>query len=78
MRPVVLCFSGLDPSGGAGLQADIEAVGQAGAHAAIACNPAPPDGSNPEKHSTTGRITLPFIYSTMNHKYYSHPLPKKP
>ena len=37
MRPVVLCFSGLDPSGGAGLQADIEAVGQAGAHAAIAC-----------------------------------------
>lgn len=37
MRPVVLCFSGLDPSGGAGLQADIESVGQAGAHAAIAC-----------------------------------------
>lgn len=37
MRPVVLCFSGLDPSGGAGLQADIEAIGQAGAHASIAC-----------------------------------------
>ena len=37
MRPVVLCFSGLDPSGGAGLQADIEAIGQAAAHAAIAC-----------------------------------------
>lgn len=37
MRPVVLCFSGLDPSGGAGLQADIEAIGQAGAHATIAC-----------------------------------------
>ncbi|PKH65191.1 hydroxymethylpyrimidine/phosphomethylpyrimidine kinase [Psychrobacter sp. 4Dc] len=37
MRPVVLCFSGLDPSGGAGLQADIEAIGQSGAHAAIAC-----------------------------------------
>ena len=37
MRPTVLCFSGLDPSGGAGLQADIEAVGQSGAHAAIAC-----------------------------------------
>lgn len=37
MRPVVLCFSGLDPSGGAGLQADIEAIGHAGAHAAIAC-----------------------------------------
>lgn len=37
MRPVVLCFSGLDPSGGAGLQADIEAVGQSGAHATIAC-----------------------------------------
>lgn len=37
MRPVVLCFSGLDPSGGAGLQADIEAIGQSSAHAAIAC-----------------------------------------
>ncbi|MDO5650815.1 MAG: hydroxymethylpyrimidine/phosphomethylpyrimidine kinase [Moraxella sp.] len=37
MRPVVLCFSGLDPSGGAGLQADIESIGQAGGHAAIAC-----------------------------------------
>lgn len=37
MRPVVLCFSGLDPSGGAGLQADIEAIGQAGSHASIAC-----------------------------------------
>ena len=37
MRPTVLCFSGLDPSGGAGLQADIEAIGQSGAHAASAC-----------------------------------------
>lgn len=37
MRPVVLCFSGLDPSGGAGLQADIEAVGAQGAHAAVVC-----------------------------------------
>ncbi|MBO1530486.1 hydroxymethylpyrimidine/phosphomethylpyrimidine kinase [Psychrobacter sp. F1192] len=37
MRPVVLCFSGLDPSGGAGLQADIESIGAAGAHAAISC-----------------------------------------
>ena len=37
MRPTVLCFSGLDPSGGAGLQADIEAIGSSGAHAAIAC-----------------------------------------
>lgn len=37
MRPTVLCFSGLDPSGGAGLQADIEAIGATGAHAAIAC-----------------------------------------
>lgn len=35
MRPVVLCFSGLDPSGGAGLQADIEAIASCGAHAAI-------------------------------------------
>lgn len=37
MRSTVLCFSGLDPSGGAGLQADIEAIGQSGAHAAVAC-----------------------------------------
>lgn len=37
MRPVVLCFSGLDPSGGAGLQADIESIGQAGSHASVAC-----------------------------------------
>lgn len=37
MRASVLCFSGLDPSGGAGLQADIESIGAANAHAAIAC-----------------------------------------
>lgn len=37
MRSVVLCFSGLDPSGGAGLQADIEAIGASGSHAAVAC-----------------------------------------
>ncbi|MFW2177712.1 MULTISPECIES: hydroxymethylpyrimidine/phosphomethylpyrimidine kinase [unclassified Moraxella] len=37
MRATVLCFSGLDPSGGAGLQADIESIGQAGSHASIAC-----------------------------------------
>lgn len=37
MRPTVLCFSGLDPSGGAGIQADIESIGASGAHAAIAC-----------------------------------------
>lgn len=37
MRPVVLCFSGLDPSGGAGLQADIESIGALGGHAAVIC-----------------------------------------
>ncbi|HCT41522.1 MAG TPA: hydroxymethylpyrimidine/phosphomethylpyrimidine kinase [Moraxellaceae bacterium] len=37
MRPVVMCFSGLDPSGGAGLQADIEAVAALGGHAAVIC-----------------------------------------
>lgn len=37
MRPVVLCFSGLDPSGGAGLQADIEAIAALGGLAAVAC-----------------------------------------
>jgi hydroxymethylpyrimidine/phosphomethylpyrimidine kinase len=31
-RPNVLCFSGLDPSGGAGIQADIEALFSAGCH----------------------------------------------
>ncbi|WP_314407931.1 hydroxymethylpyrimidine/phosphomethylpyrimidine kinase [Pseudomonas kuykendallii] len=33
-RPVVLCLSGHDPSGGAGLQADIEALLAQGCHAA--------------------------------------------
>ncbi len=33
MRPCVLVFAGLDPSGGAGIQADIEAIGALGAHA---------------------------------------------
>lgn len=37
MRPVVLCFSGLDPSGGAGLQADIETIAAMGGHAAVIC-----------------------------------------
>jgi hydroxymethylpyrimidine/phosphomethylpyrimidine kinase len=32
-RPVVLCLSGHDPGGGAGIQADIEAVAAQGAHA---------------------------------------------
>ncbi len=32
--PVVLCFSGADPTGGAGIQADIEAIGSNGAHCA--------------------------------------------
>jgi hydroxymethylpyrimidine/phosphomethylpyrimidine kinase len=32
--PVVLTLSGLDPTGGAGLQADIEAIASMGAHAA--------------------------------------------
>jgi len=31
--PTVLVFSGLDPSGGAGIQADIEALGSQGCHA---------------------------------------------
>jgi len=33
-KPVVLCFSGLDPSGGAGLQADIETLHALGCHCA--------------------------------------------
>ncbi len=32
--PVVLCFSGLDPTGGAGIQADIESIAHHGCHAA--------------------------------------------
>jgi len=36
VRPPVLCCSGLDPSGGAGLQADIEAVFALDAHALVA------------------------------------------
>ncbi len=34
--PVILCFSGHDPTGGAGLHADIEAIAAAGCHAASA------------------------------------------
>jgi hydroxymethylpyrimidine/phosphomethylpyrimidine kinase len=33
VRPCVLVFAGLDPSGGAGIQADIEAIAAQGAHA---------------------------------------------
>lgn len=33
-KAVVLCFSGLDPSGGAGIQADIEAISSQGVHVA--------------------------------------------
>ena len=33
MRPCILCFAGLDPSGGAGLQADIESISNCGGHA---------------------------------------------
>lgn len=32
-RPAVMVFAGLDPTGGAGLQADIEAIGSMGGHA---------------------------------------------
>jgi hydroxymethylpyrimidine/phosphomethylpyrimidine kinase len=32
--PVVLCFSGMDPTGGAGIQADIETINSMGAHPA--------------------------------------------
>ncbi len=35
MRKLVCCLAGLDPSGGAGLQADIEAVAAMGAHACV-------------------------------------------
>ena len=31
-KPIVLCISGLDPSGGAGIQADIESIFSLGAH----------------------------------------------
>jgi hydroxymethylpyrimidine/phosphomethylpyrimidine kinase len=33
-KPVVMCFSGLDPSGGAGIQADIEAISSHGGQVA--------------------------------------------
>jgi hydroxymethylpyrimidine/phosphomethylpyrimidine kinase len=33
IRPCVLVFAGLDPSGGAGIQADLEAIAAQGAHA---------------------------------------------
>ncbi|MBV1881762.1 MAG: hydroxymethylpyrimidine/phosphomethylpyrimidine kinase [Pseudomonadales bacterium] len=34
LSPIVLCFSGLDPSGGAGISADIEAIASLGCHCA--------------------------------------------
>src|SRR5918999_3432845 len=33
-KPVVLALSGVDPTGGAGMQADIEAIASMGSHAA--------------------------------------------
>ena len=36
-RPCVLVFAGLDPSGGAGLVADAQAVAAQGAHALTVC-----------------------------------------
>lgn len=36
LPPIVLCISGHDPTGGAGLHADIEAISAAGGHAASA------------------------------------------
>ena len=33
-KPIVLCFSGLDPSGGAGVQADVETLFSLGCHCA--------------------------------------------
>ena len=33
--PVVLVFAGSDPTGGAGAQADIQAIGSMGGHAAV-------------------------------------------
>ena len=32
-KPTVMCFSGLDPTGGAGIQADIETLFSVGCHA---------------------------------------------
>ena len=32
-KPIILCFSGLDPTGGAGIQADIEAIASQHCHA---------------------------------------------
>jgi len=37
LRPCVLVFAGLDPSGGAGLTADLQAVAGQGAHALTVC-----------------------------------------
>ena len=34
LKPIVLCFSGADPCGGAGTQADIEAIASMRCHAA--------------------------------------------
>ena len=61
VRPSILCFSGLDPSGGAGLQADIEAISSCGGHAL-------PIATCLTVQNTTGNISTngiePFIIQT--------------
>ena len=58
--PVVLCISGHDPSGGAGIQADIEAVAALGCHAAtlITCLTVQDTAQVVEVHPVRTRILL--------------------
>jgi hydroxymethylpyrimidine/phosphomethylpyrimidine kinase len=58
--PLVLCISGQDPSGGAGIQADIEAIAAHGARAAtlITCLTVQDSANVVALHPVDGRILL--------------------
>ncbi|WP_456417653.1 bifunctional hydroxymethylpyrimidine kinase/phosphomethylpyrimidine kinase [Thiolapillus sp.] len=59
-KPVVLCISGHDPGGGAGVQADIEAVAARGCHAAtlITCLTVQDSSKVTELHPVQPQILL--------------------
>lgn len=53
--PIVLCFSGADPTGGAGIQADIEAIASNGAH----CAPVVTCVTVQDTHTVTDFVPMP-------------------
>ena len=60
-KPVVLVIAGHDPSGGAGIQADIESIADTGCHAATIITSLTAQDTNTTVSYT--HLTLPTIYS---------------